>query len=477
MLEEKDDIFDVVHMLTRRHMLEAVSHSKKTCSLVSMAALHVEQAMEGISIPRRDRHQHRKFDYLTESFAQLYDDDAVGLCCLGILQLVILGVESTRVVPDWMLRLANDRVAWDKYPWGSYVWPTLYSQLRNAIVKRWSPLYVDEPTDEDDAKKYSIFGYTWAFKTWILESYRVTAIMYFDRYNRYPRVAAWNKKKGRFLGPMVIPFFEGGPSSFQGHSATQYWQPDTSSQPGSYYSFGRVPSHMGRQNLQTTIETHDDVDGIFDQNIPNRGKREQFPSKYKLTPFMEQPATTILPKQRVNKTKNKGKKANLSPLNLGGAFEDDNVEENNVTFLGSQFTGNFLMYENVDPSKVRRGNYVNLPDFLNAPHQIYLDCYMKGYIVPVSFWQQLVPHFCMPDMHRLPHGTPIGWLSGEHMNSWMELCIRRRNADANWTVAYTSTISVHPENNQFIIPTDQHVIGTLDGTTRPCEDTKECGYD
>ncbi|GKF78338.1 hypothetical protein Tco_0233906 [Tanacetum coccineum] len=114
-------------------------------------------------------------------------------------------------------------------------------------------------------------------------------------------------------------------------SATQYWQPDTSSQPGSYYSFGQVPSHMGRQNLQTTIETHDDVDGIFDQNIPNQGKREQFPSKYKLTPFMEQPATTILPKYRVNKTKNNGKKANLSPLDLRGAFKDDNVEENNVT--------------------------------------------------------------------------------------------------------------------------------------------------
>ncbi|GJS48297.1 phospholipase-like protein [Tanacetum coccineum] len=224
---------------------------------------------------------------------------------------------------------------------------------------------------------------------------------------------------------------------------------------------------MGRQNLQTTIETHDDVDGIFYQNIPNRGRREQFPSKYKLTPFMEQPPTTILPKERVNKTKNKGKKANLSPLNLGGAFEDDNVEENNVTFLGSQFTGNFLMYENVDPSKVRRGNYINLLAFLNDPHQVYLDCYMKGYIVPVSFWQQLVPHFCRPDMHRLPYDTPIGWLSGEHMNSWMELCIRRRHANDNWTVAYTSTISVHPENNRFIIPTDQHVIGTLDGTTRP----------
>ncbi|GJY62434.1 hypothetical protein Tco_0463091 [Tanacetum coccineum] len=342
---------------------------------------------------------------LDQSFAQLYDDDVVSLCCLGILQLVILGVESRRAVPDWMLRLANDRVAWNKYPWGSYVWPTLYSQLRNANVKRWSPLYVAEPTNEDDAKTYSIFGYTWAFKTWILESFRVTAIRYFDRYNRYPRVAAWSKKKGRFLGHMVIPFFQGnmpaarltpddnearsdwwisskayfdgfigqvervpfdlsrqnmyeipsdiyrefdeqkreiernkkevdnikeemrkfrqemnvqpvrqenkepiivekhyglsdfsqfqsmqgGPSSFQGHmsaqSATQNWQPGISSQPGSYYSFGQVPSHMGRPNLQTTIETHHDVDGIFDQiNKPVvRGNTPQFSEKVRNT--------------------------------------------------------------------------------------------------------------------------------------------------------------------------------------------------
>ncbi|GKB62949.1 hypothetical protein Tco_0919135 [Tanacetum coccineum] len=123
--------------------------------------------------------------------------------------LYIPRVESRHAVPDWMLRLANDRVAWNKYPWGSYVWPTLYSQLRNANVKCWSPLYVAQPTNEDDVKTYSIFGYTWAFKTWILESFRVTAIRYFDRYNWYPRVAAWSKKKGRILGHMVIPFFQG----------------------------------------------------------------------------------------------------------------------------------------------------------------------------------------------------------------------------------------------------------------------------
>ncbi|GJY46252.1 hypothetical protein Tco_0435315 [Tanacetum coccineum] len=266
---------------------------------------------------------------LDQSFDQLYDDNVVSLCCLGILQLVILGVESRRVIPDSMLRLSNDRVAWDKYPWGSYVWPTLYSQLRNANVKRWSPLYVAELTNEDDVKTYSIFGYTWAFKGGPSSFQGHVNNSYFNM-----------GTPPNFQTPMLS---QPGSSVWQRQmpvqSATQYWQPSTSSHHGSYYSFGRVPSHMGRQNLQTTIETHDDVDGIFDQNIPNRGKREQFPSKYKLTPFMEQPPTIILPKQRVNKTKNKGKKANLSPLNLGGAFEDDNVEENNVTFLGSQFTG------------------------------------------------------------------------------------------------------------------------------------------
>ncbi|GKD24049.1 phospholipase-like protein [Tanacetum coccineum] len=543
------------------------------------------------------------------TFVELYDNDVVGLCCLGILQLVLLGAENKRNVPEWLLRIANDRVAWNEYPWGSYVWPTLYSQLRNATVRRWGPLYVDQPTNEDDWTTYSIFGYTWAFKTWILESFRVNATRYYERLNQYPRVAAWRKRKGRFTVEKVLPLFEGnipiarltpddiearsdwwisskayfdgfidqvervpfdvsrqnmeeipsgiyrqfveqkielernkkavddikeemqkfreemnarpvrqenivpiiagphyglsdfsefrsmpaGPSSFMNmgtppniqtpmwsqpgsydrqrqmpeQSASHYWQP--SSHPGSYASFGQgqVPSHMGRPDMQFTIDTQHDVDGIVDENIPNRGKRQQVPSKYLVSPFTVQAPTTTVPKQRVSKSKNKGKKANLLPVNLGGAFEGYNEEENNVTFLGSQFTGNILFYDNVDPTKVRRGDYETIMNFLNYPYPIYLDCYMRGYIVPVSFWQELVPHLCRPNMQSLSYGNPNGWLGGEHMNSWMEFLIRSRPLNANWTVAYTSTISVHPENNQFIIMNDPHVIGTLDGSTRP----------
>nr|GEW02828.1 hypothetical protein [Tanacetum cinerariifolium] len=181
------------------------------------------------------------------------------------------------------------------------------------------------------------------------------------------------------------------------------------------------------------------------------GKGEHRPSFYKRSPYTEQPPTTILPKQCGNKNKNNVLKANLSPLDLGNAFDDENEGGSDVIFL-------------VANSLVKREGCVNYTEFLNDPHHIYLDCYMKGYSVPVTFWKQLVPHLCVPDIDSR---TPMGWLSGEHMNAWMELLIRSRRNNALWTVAYTNTISVHLENQRFLIETDQHTIGTLDGSTHP----------
>ncbi|GJW96206.1 phospholipase-like protein [Tanacetum coccineum] len=350
------------------------------------------------------------------TFAELYDDDAVGLCCLGILQLVLLGAENRRIVPQWLLRIANDRVAWNKYPWGSYVWPTLYSQLRNANVRRWSQFYVEETTNENDAKTYSLCGYTWAFKGNIpaarltpddneaRSDWWISSKAYFDGFidqvkrvpfdlsrqnmhvipsNIYRQFVEQknelerNKKDvddikeemKKFREEMnsrpvrqenTVPIIVGqhyGLSNFSEfrsmqmpkQSASHYWRP--SSHPGSYYSFGQPPSHMVRPNLQTTIETQHDVEAIVDQNISNRGKRQQVPSKYLVTPFTVQALTTM----------------------------GYNEEENNVTFFGSQFTGNILFSKNVDPAKVRRGNYENI----------------------------------LSDMQSLSYGTPNGWLGKE----------------------------------------------------------------
>nr|GEU45632.1 phospholipase-like protein [Tanacetum cinerariifolium] len=116
------------------------------------------------------------------------------------------GLEDRRRVPDWILRLENDRDSWDKYPWGLYVWLTMYYQLRDANVTRCPSLYATEPKKDVDHKAYSVFGFIWAFKTWILESFRVGANDYYTRYRRYPRVVAWRSKR-KFYRHMLHGFF------------------------------------------------------------------------------------------------------------------------------------------------------------------------------------------------------------------------------------------------------------------------------
>ncbi|GJY70826.1 hypothetical protein Tco_0474529 [Tanacetum coccineum] len=390
-----------------------------------------------------------------KSFDRLHNVDAVSLCCVGILQLVFLGVEGRRIIPDWILRLANDRVGWDKYPRGSYVWPILYSQLKDANVRRWPSLYASQPIDQVDKKTYSIFEFTWAFKGNLpvarltpddieARSERwVSSRAYFDgvidQAERVPRflnrqnmfevpsdfyrdfeqqkkdleqqkrdLEEIRKKnaerekmyeqmhtfmEGMNVGPVreantrpiiVNQHYEmndfsefqsnqGGRSSFQTLANNSFLNMGT---PTNWQtpmpSHCQIPSHMGNLNSQTPIETHPDTAGLLDQN--------------------------------------KVHKATVLPLNLGNVFDDDNEESDDIMFMGGQFTGNMLVYENVDPNKVRRDNYVNLLEQTNQ----------------------------------------VGWLSGDHMNSWMELLIRSRPENAPWTMAKTGTMFLNNPTSQIV---------------------------
>ncbi|GKC20604.1 phospholipase-like protein, partial [Tanacetum coccineum] len=100
----------------------------------------------------------------SEEFDTMNDHDVVGLCLLGVLELVLLGHEIRYTVPDWCFRLVDNIKAWNMYPWGSYVWPTLYEQLRDAIRKRWEAHFVTEREPDSGPPKYSLMGFTWAFK-------------------------------------------------------------------------------------------------------------------------------------------------------------------------------------------------------------------------------------------------------------------------------------------------------------------------
>ncbi|GKC44966.1 hypothetical protein Tco_1062688 [Tanacetum coccineum] len=177
--------------------------------------------------------------------------------------------------------------------------------LRDANVKRWPSLYDTEPKKDVDKKTYSLFGFTWAIKG----------------------------------GPSSFPtqannsFFEGAQAtpSFSHNMATPNWQTPMLSQ---------MPSHSATPNWQPSILLH-----LHDAGL--------------LNPFY---------KKHGDKTKNKVKNANVSPLNLGNAFADDNVGGDDVMFLGEQYIGNYLLYENVDPSKVMREDYIDCIEYLLNPY-------------------------------------------------------------------------------------------------------------
>nr|GEU39794.1 transposon Ty3-I Gag-Pol polyprotein [Tanacetum cinerariifolium] len=248
---------------------------------------------------------------------------------------------------------------------------------------------------------------------------------YYKRERRYPKVVGWRTKK--FFRNMLRGYFHGfpqdGPSSFptqpspsyfEGAQATPYyvhnmatmnWQTPMPSHPGTPNWQTHMPSHSATLNWQTPIPSHPYDVGLVNPNILNRDNREPRSSMYRQSPYMDLPPTTVLRKKRADKTKNTGKNANVSPLNLGNALFDDKVGADDVMFMGERQTDNYFMYENVDPNK-----YV-----LN--HQ---------------------------------------------MNKWIELLIREMRRGERWTLAKSGTVCVEPKSKHFMIQTDPHIIGTLD---------------
>ncbi|GJT07033.1 phospholipase-like protein [Tanacetum coccineum] len=100
-----------------------------------------------------------------EEFDNLHDEVAVAVCQLAVLHFVLLGRQLAHNIPDWWLRLIDDKNGtWEIYPWGTLVWAQLYGQLENANVVRAEKLYAAQNRPIPRAAKYTLSGFTWAFK-------------------------------------------------------------------------------------------------------------------------------------------------------------------------------------------------------------------------------------------------------------------------------------------------------------------------
>nr|GEX87623.1 hypothetical protein [Tanacetum cinerariifolium] len=332
----------------------------------------------------------------SELFDRLDDDDAVSLCCLGILQLVLLGVEGKRSIPAWLLRLANDslQVKLIRSPIRSL---DILGRLRLGFwsLSELRRLYIIIVTigilELLLGKKKESFWQPWLKgnlpakrltpdETEARSDWWIFCMAYFDGRigvaERVPRHVRPSNKE-----PIIVSQHYGlsDLSQFSSKQGEQFHTHPNSSpflsvrqrigkhhgrhnmvlQIGKprcrlkqVHQIGKAarrrsrpllafPSHPGtyNPNLQPSIKRQHDVAGLLNQNILNRGKREQRPRFYKRSPYMEQPATTVLPKQRGNKNKNNVNKANLPRLNLWSAFDDENKGGDDVAYLGGRFTG------------------------------------------------------------------------------------------------------------------------------------------
>ncbi|GKE57772.1 hypothetical protein Tco_1496957, partial [Tanacetum coccineum] len=150
-------------------------------------------------------------------------------------------------------------------------------------------------------------------------------------------------------------------------------------------------------------------------------------------------------------------------FDLGNAVVDDNLGDNEVTITGVVQTDQYLWYTNVDPIvSVRREQYEECMTFLNNPEPVYFDCHVKGFIVSPVFWRELVPSLYMSGYYEVEEPEKEGWQSDD-----MELIIKNRQHDAKFTVTKSGTASQHFRSQQFLIETDEHIKGTLNGSTRP----------
>nr|GFA04246.1 phospholipase-like protein [Tanacetum cinerariifolium] len=188
----------------------------------------------------------------SDVFQRLDDNDAVSLCYVGILQLVLLGVGDRRPVSNWIL---------------------------------------SEPASETDTKSYSIEGFAWAFKTWILESFRAATDDYYTRYRRHPRIVAWSSKHKFYrnmLKPMLhvrkLPVQRLVPDETKARS--RWWVSCRAYFDGRSFEEEQIPRQLNRNNY---FEVSSEMYRDFEEH--RRGyqqmKEKNVDMYEKLTRFME----------------------------------------------------------------------------------------------------------------------------------------------------------------------------------------------
>ncbi|GKC96221.1 phospholipase-like protein, partial [Tanacetum coccineum] len=285
------------------------------------------------------------------------NEDAVAVCQLAVLHLILLGRQPAHNIPEW-----------------------------------WFRFYAYQALPNHPPAKYTLSGFTWAFKGQskpkpeeVREHYglsdfdfsvlqntedrpktftKQTSSSFFDMAQRTPTypdtfeelIPSWNPTY--YFGTPYIAT----PMALQGFAT---WSSTNQAHPSQNPGTPHIATPMAQQGFAPWSSTNQagpsqnrDV-GVVNPDEMRRGKRETFPSKYQLSPFTCMPSTMVAPKKRANNIRNTTRNAEVSSFNLAKSSIDLNSPVGKLMYMDSRATDDYISLHNMDPNKVVRNKYVD----------------------------------------------------------------------------------------------------------------------
>ncbi|GJR82114.1 phospholipase-like protein [Tanacetum coccineum] len=130
------------------------------------------------------------------TWLKMLDEDAVRLYLLIASELVFMGKEKRNFLTKHLMWLVDDFDAWNVFPWGEYMWDTFYQRAINVVSKHTEHHLAELKKNPNFNATYNLYGFVWAFKIWIMESYPNSKKWWSKKANVIPRgLALLNDKK------------------------------------------------------------------------------------------------------------------------------------------------------------------------------------------------------------------------------------------------------------------------------------------
>ncbi|GKE63447.1 phospholipase-like protein, partial [Tanacetum coccineum] len=101
-------------------------------------------------------------------------------------------------------------------------------------------------------------------------------------------------------------------------------------------------------------------------------------------------------------------------------------------------------YDLPDLTKIRRCKYPIFTTFEKKKTDCYLDCLPKGRVCETSFWDILWPGGQNVDY------LEQGMLDGLHINAFIEVMMRKRPCNAQWTLGHSELVAFYKDSSNLM---------------------------